>query len=122
MLGFGSCATRPTAGALGGERAVCRSGPGGAGGCGPLKDHGTRPGVALSSGCISINFRHETQHQRTPVGRNCRMAALAISIELDELLGLGALALLDKVANGGPNDIVTTAEALMRSALAIRDR
>jgi hypothetical protein len=48
------------------------------------------------------------------------MAALAISIELDELLGLGALALLDKVANGGPNDIVTTAEALMRSALAIR--
>jgi hypothetical protein len=48
------------------------------------------------------------------------MAALAISIELDEFLGLGALALMDKAVNGGPNDIVTTAEALMRSALAAR--
>lgn len=48
------------------------------------------------------------------------MAALAISIDLDEFLGLGALALMDKVVNGGPNDITITAEALIRGALAAR--
>jgi hypothetical protein len=48
------------------------------------------------------------------------MAALTISIKRDEFLGLGALALLDKAVNGGPNDIAVTAGLLMRGALAAR--
>ncbi len=48
------------------------------------------------------------------------MAELSISIARDEFLGLGALALMDKAVNGGPNDIAVTAGLLMRGALAAR--
>jgi hypothetical protein len=48
------------------------------------------------------------------------MAALTITIEPDEFLGLSALVELEKVANGGEADVVSTARTLTHRALATR--
>ncbi len=48
------------------------------------------------------------------------MAALTITIEPDEFLGLSALVELEKVANDGEADVVSTAKALTHRALATK--
>ena len=48
------------------------------------------------------------------------MAVLTISIEPDEFLGLSALAELDDAANGGKDDVASTAKTLMHGALAAK--
>jgi len=48
------------------------------------------------------------------------MAALTITIEPDEFLGLSALVELEKVANDGEADVVSTAKTLTRRALATK--
>ncbi len=48
------------------------------------------------------------------------MAALTITIEPDEFLGLNALVELEKLANGGEADAASTAKKLMRKELATK--
>jgi len=48
------------------------------------------------------------------------MAVLTIPIEPDEFLGLSALAGLDEAANGGKDDVASTAKTLMHGALAAK--
>ena len=48
------------------------------------------------------------------------MAALTISIEPDEFLGLSALAELDEAGNGGKDEVASTAKTLMHGALAAK--
>jgi hypothetical protein len=53
------------------------------------------------------------------IPKELHMAALTISIEPDELLGLSALAELDE-ADSGKDDVASTAKALMHGALAAK--